>query len=725
MASPKLLQEFSNALVERKIIQSNLLYVVDNEIYFDGQIYKCNKVFKGNGVFNVKKNSISGKYQGEQGAYQLKLLVPEPLELANGITIRYRISGWDDLRYLAIGHTIKEGFRHVKIVNPAEDDWTTFSIGYQDLAFGLKNNWQKPCPEKISDIRLYIIATPSSSGAKIEMSWASTWLEQDGQQFDWEQAKLNIDLNNALKKYFIHCNPYIHEQVESFLSTGDCPLTGLKKLSWSTHLPQPDGLQESGTYRYLWHAMHLVISMMVQAKNSDTTAPIYAARDYINTWLERSFFCPDPDIKYTWYDHGTAERLLAFLFMRGIGIEQCFDYRFMSRLEYAIYMHAQLLESEVFYASHQPTRYHNHAWFQDLALIAVGVALPEIPCSKRWIDRGIDRLTDQFKHLIVRDNGYSVFVENSIGYHHGIQRLVVFAGELVSLSGRETNIPKIAEELNAWSDFLRYPDGRVPSQGDTFRLPSLVGRDIRRSSPYSTPSCTILPVAGYAVAKGNHEQIPFMLCMFASSLCKTHKHEDNLSCTLFFDGIEWLIDPSFYSHEYDSDIPSFLRSAWAHNNVVITNTEYSIEPGKAKLTGDFNDVNYEIRGSHTAYDGYIVSRNLYGSTNILELTITDHIITEHGQHNNDVEVFSLLHLGESVTACITDEGVELSHADSEYNLLIYGEHLSAQIFEGWNEGQENHGVTGLGFMQKINSISISLVMQMNKPFCWKLQVSNR
>lgn len=713
MSTKILLPEIASALVERKLEQLTFLHVSECEIQSKEKKYKPSKVLKGNGVFSLEKDHISGVFQGGQDSYQIKLLLPEPLDSANGITIRYRILDWTNLRYLAVGHTTKEGFRHVKIANPSEGEWITFSIGYQDLAFGLKNNWQKPCPEKISDICLYISGTPSEVGAKIEIMWASTWLEQSEQQPDWVKTKVNKELNGLIKKYFIRCNPYINKQAERFLNTGDCSLIGEVRLSWPIHMPKPDGIEETKTYRYLWHAMDPAVSMMVHAKNTDTTAPIYVARDYINNWLDRSFFSPDPDIKYTWYDHGTAERLLAFLFMHDIGIEQDFDYRFMARLKLAVFKHAQLLESEVFYASHQLTRYHNHAWFQDVALIATAVAMPEIPCASRWFDRGIDRLTGQFTQLIVRDNGYAVFVENSIGYHHGIQRLVEFAGELVRLSGRETDIPKIADELNAWSDFLRYPDGSIPSQGDTFRTPNLPSIDIKRGTPYSNPSCTILPVAGYAVVKGNHNQIPFMLCMFATSLCKTHKHEDNLSFTLFFDGIEWLIDPSFYSHEYDSDIPSYLRSAWAHNNVVIANTEYSIAPGKALLAGDCSGESYEIHGSHSAYDGFDVHRSLHGSTSLLELTVTDHIITEH---KNDVEVFSLLHLGEAIKACITDEGVQLSHPDSEHGLLIYGAHLSAEIFEGWNEARKIQGVIGLGFMQKTNSTSIAFAMSLNRKF---------
>ncbi|MFP3449976.1 hypothetical protein SB765_34160, partial [Pseudomonas sp. SIMBA_067] len=76
---------------------------------------------------------------------------------------------------------------------------------------------------------------------------------------------------------------------------------------------------------------------------------------------ERSYFNADEDRKFAWYDHGTAERLLAFLLIWDIGVRQQFEHRFMVRLRSAIFKHAQLLASEMFYASHQASRYHNHA----------------------------------------------------------------------------------------------------------------------------------------------------------------------------------------------------------------------------------------------------------------------------------------------------------------------------------------------------------------------------
>jgi len=707
-----------DAVLERNVADIAYLSVTKDRLADPAGCYDVAKLVEGNGEFRTADRHIAGRFHGKPGSYQLRLKLPNPLARANGLTVRYRIHGWSKIRYLAIGHSKLVGFRHVKVNNPKQEEWVTFSIGYGDIAYRLQNEWKTPEPCSIADVRLYISGTPSEEGGAIDCAWVGVWLEEHGKTTTGLSYNVNPALFDSLKRYFSRCNPKIDEQAQKFLESGVCPMTGDTVLPWEIDEPLPTKLPESGTYRYIWHAMQPAVSMLVYGDNHHSQAAIHAARDYISDWLERSFFNVDPDTKYSWYDHGTAERLMALVLMHEVGLQQGFDYRFMSRLRLAILRHSQLLESEVFYAYHQPTRYHNHAWFQDMALIAVAVAMPNWPCAARWVDRALERLEDQLATLIVRDGGYAIFVENSIGYHHGIQRLVEFAGELANLSGRKTEIPKIAEELTAWSEFLRYPDGRTPSQGDTFRRPNPTTAQcaIRRGRPYDQPSTTVLPDAGYAVVNGNHEGKPYMLCMFATSLCKTHKHEDNLSITLWFDGIEWLIDPSFYSHDYDDLIPQYLRSAEAHNSLWIPEIPYSIEPGNATLRGALNGHVFTLMGAHSAYEGFCVSRRLSGSVRSLHLecldTITGDLVTRHGYPK------LVFHLGEGVNVSSTNDGFCLCHdlSNSRINVNVFG--------NDWNviNGYTQNGVSVAGTeFRAISQTRSILVRSSDTGVSWTLE----
>lgn len=704
----------AEASVSGRFIESLRSFGLQNGQVIDGcgRSLPASK-FTSNGSVATFADEVIGSFNGDAGVFELRLNLAQTIADVNGFSVCYFLAGWRQVNYLAVGYTAEGVFHHVKITNPAFDEWVESAIGSKDLIFGLQSRWEAArAAGDVSDLRLYVKGEPGAAGARVGYRWSAFWreIEPASASFlsavsaDTASAKARREeVIGAISRYVRKCNPALDQHVDAFMVDGVLPLTGEKFLDWKIDRTLPEQFGEVGTYRYLWHAMHPALSLMVSGRESGNPGPIFAARDYVSSWLERSFFTPDADIKFTWYDHGTAERLLALLLMHELGRQYAFDGRFMTRLRLAILRHGQLLESEAFYASHQASRYHNHAWFQDMALIAAAQIMDDFPCTTRWLQRGVDRLSDQLDKLIVRDHGYAIFVENSIGYHQGVQRLVEFAGELVSLSGSASEIGQVAQELVAWSGCLRYPDGRAPSQGDTFRRPNAQVESLFRGRPYALPECLVLPKAGYAIIKANHEQIPFMLCVFATSLCKTHKHEDNLSITLFFDGIEWLIDPSFYSHEYTQPVPAHLRSAWGHTNLILADIPYSIEPGCAWLDGAATPAGYSVQGKHTAYDGFEVSRTIEGSLAELSFVVTDKfspvLAVAHAQAH------SVWQCGEDVVAHAVPGGVELSHPGSHFRIRLTS-HLPARIHEGWSDSGPFRGVAGSGFMEQKETTAV-------------------
>lgn len=683
-----------------RVIESSLMFsnTIDNSHPLDP------RHFKGNAITSKTDSGLEFAFSGLGEIHQVRFKLP-PHTLVDGLNVKFRISDWSVLKYLAIGYGTDENFHHIKIVHPTRNKWVVFSLGYSDLAFGIQNDWKHPGTSEAQEVKFYFKGTPLPTGSTLEIEEIACWKESDDQP-TWLTQFGVIDSNGtrsisrlpeefvcSVYNYLGKCFRDVDAQIESYMSNGTCPLYGNKSLSWPSKKRLPNTFDEVGTYRFSWHALHPAAMMMMHAQSTNSLSSVFSAREFIGNWLEQSYFSNDPDKKFAWYDHGTAERLLSFILMWDLGAKYAFDIRFMSRLRGAIFTHAQLLASEMFYASHQVSRYHNHAWFQDMALMAASLAMPEFPCAESWTEIALSRLEDQLEKLIVRDNGYAVFVENSIGYHQGVQRLISFAGELAILSGRPSGIPKIAEELIKFSDFLKYPDGRSPAQGDTFRRKNPIVRSSIPPKPYKDSAVTVLPTAGYAIVKSNNGDCPYMLSMFATSLCQTHKHEDNLSFTLFLDGIEWLIDPSFYSHEYAKPQQKFLRSAWAHNNVAIKNAHYSIEPNHATLSGDVNESNFTFSGHHTAYDGFEVSRSITGGIDKLNILIVDSVTG-----NTPSDAFTLFHCGDGVVLDSIENGVRLSHPCAEYQVIITST-LEATLVSGWSDDGEIRAVTGLNFME--------------------------
>lgn len=673
------------------------------------------ELLSGDGDITLDGAHVTASYTGELGSYQLRLKLPSAF-LANGAGARIRLRGWQQISYIAIGYSGFSGFEHVKASNPAQDHWFDFSFGHGDLAWGWQHGWDHPEDAQAPDIRLYIKGTPGEA-AHLDVKDMLLWREEalDENVLPGQDMALPPRVLHAIRAYELKCFRDYKTQARAFMEDGKCPLYGNVLLDWPTGAILPPALPETGTYQFSWHALHPAVMLMLHAHDTGETGPLFAARDFVMGWLERSYDTPDANIKYAWYDHGTAERCLAMLQLYGLGQAHGFDKRCQDRLRRAIFRHAQLLASEVFYAGHQPTRYHNHAWFQDLVLLATALAFPRWPCAALWIKTAIARLEDQFEKLIVRDGGYSVFVENSIGYHHGVQRLIEFAGNLATLSGHPTEIPAVAAELQKFSDFFRYPDSRrTLSQGDTFRLPNQDGVNPRGQIPYGKPAFTVLPKAGYAIWQGNHQDRPFMLTMLATSLSRTHKHEDNLALSLYFDGVEWLIDNSFHSHEYTDPLPAYLRSAAAHNCVCLPGQAYSIDPGLAHLDGRSEDGICTAEGTHEAYAGLTLARSVSGPLTQLDFTGQDGI-------SQPQETAQLrFHCGEHVTARLEDGKAVLTHPGSAFSLIIDFGDLPARIARGEQDSTPMAGLVGHHFMTHAETDTLIIDLADQETARWRI-----
>ncbi|WP_018237849.1 DUF6270 domain-containing protein [Ensifer sp. BR816] len=650
---------------------------------------------------------------------QLRFTVPDASH-SNGVGVRVRLRGWVKISYIAIGHTEDGTYHHAKAAHPLQDEWFDFCVGLRDLAWGWRNGWNTPQGRPISDVRFYIRGVPGrDAGCDISDIWLWQEADQPDRVFDVDQP-IPSEVVSKLIDYQRACFPDYIRLARNFMASGRCPLAGNTLLDWPLGTPLPPQLQDNGTYQYSWHSQHPAVLLMLLHTDANEIGPLFSARDFVTDWLERSFDKPDSNIKYAWYDHGVAERTFAMVTLYALGQKHGFDARFMTRLRRAIHRHAQLLASLVFYASHQPIRYHNHAWFQDLALMTVGLAFPGWACADLWVETALARAKDQFAQLIARDGDFAVFAENSIGYHLGIERVVATIGAFAALSGRETEIPLIATELSRFSALMRYPDGqRTLAQGDTFRRSNSPVGDPDGRKPYGRQEISILPRAGYAIAKADHSGRPFMLVFLATSLAATHKHADNLSFTLYFDGIEWLIDPSFYSHEYARDLPRYLRGPEAHNAFVLPGANYAIEPGLARLWGKEIPGGFVFEGSHTAVRDVEIHRRIEGATDRLDLQLRE---TLHNGANLPASARLMLHCGEGVEVKIENDGLRLAHPATELSLqIVLPPGCDVHLFHGRQE-DPIRGVTGVGFLQSepITTIEIAPPSEVNA-LVWRLR----
>ncbi len=679
----------------------------------------------GNGAIEVRRERIAARFEGAAGAYRVVVHLPAPC-LSNGLSARIRLGGWRSMRYLAVGHGCEGVFRHVKVPNPPQGGWFDVTIGYGDILYGLQNEWSHPAATPVGDVRIEMRGEPGDGGGTIEVERLLCFEEEgeipSGPATCARPAILPRDVpapdgwRDAVEGHFGSVLRRADELAAAFMEEGACPLIGASLLPWAPDAPLPAGLSATGTHAFSWHALHPAAMLLLHARATGSEGPVFAARELASQWLDRSYYVPDPDRKYAWYEHGVADRTLVLLLLREAGIERGFDRRVMTRLGEACARHAQLLESEGFYVSHQRVRHHNHGCFQDLALLAAAVAMPDYPSAPRWRDRACERLREQFAALVVRDGGFAVCVENSIGYQNGIEHIARFAVDLSRVAGMPEAFAGLSDGMAAFSELLRYPDGSTPAQGDTFPDPPRPLPGAAGCGPEPARDFVLLPEAGYGVVRGLHDGSPFMVCLFATAQSATHKHEDDLSFTLFFDGVEWLTDPGFHSHEYRQPLPAYLRSAVAHNALVLPDMPYSIEPGLARLSGASEGNAFRIEGAHDRHPDRTVTRRVEGALDALALRFTDGV---RGGGAGDAALL-MLHCGDGVVVRVDGARAVLSHPRSRYRLTLALPSDAIAVSFGEESESRVRGFRSAAFLERTPIHTLECRVTAGRPLEWSI-----
>ena len=663
------------------------------------------------GTKEQHEDALHAVFEGAAGSYQLRLGLEEPIRVT-GAGARITLSGWQAIRYVAVGYQQGNDFVHVKAPNPPQDREFELSFDGDDLAFKVQNGFAARAVGRAHELKVFVSGTPAEEGGSVSTHEMFAWRMPTVATGPAQAPLANISALAAIYAYWSRSSPSWERQAEAYLSEGRCPINSGTTVEWPLGEARPPSMAANNTERYSWHALYPALPLLMTAREGRAPEALAAARLIAQAWSIADFARRDEHEPYTWYDHGVAERLLILVVLLAQQQSAGRDARSEHELVGLIEGHARLLASEAFYAANQRTRYHNHAWFQDIALIATAAVFPSLPGAGAWYAVARERLEDQFDKLIVRDGEYAVFVENSIGYHAGIVRLVRFAGELTSAVGDDANFAELADELDAFTGFFRYADGRAMAQGDTFRRPN---PDAPVSERPVDPGLTVLPRAGYAVAKGRHDDQAdgraFVLCQVATSLNTTHKHEDNLSFGLYADGVEWLVDPSFYSHAYDDPIPSFLRSARAHNAVFVPGAAYDIAPGAASLDGYEKGSGFVTEGTSHSIEGFRYERRIEGRLDRLALDADERLIAE-GDRGGDAAARLAFQIGDGVEVGHLDEaGFTLTHSASVLRLRIQLEGAAgAPVVVRNARGEDGPigGIVGLGFMEVVPGTTLEV-----------------
>ncbi|MBS4223365.1 alginate lyase family protein [Bacillus sp. FJAT-49682] len=244
----------------------------------------------------------------------------------------------------------------------------------------------------------------------------------------------------------------------------------------------------------------------------------------------------------------------------------------------------------------------------DRALIQSGVVF-EYEQSDNWINKGLFRLKDNFYHSY---SSRGIHLENSSEYHLVVQNHFISIEDFLNKYNLSlgSEIVDIFEQIEDYYSYILKPDGFLPTIGDSSR------KKINNKNKKYT---SLLDLdAGIAILQSKNNSNP-KRSTWMSFVCGystlTHKHLDDLSITLFYNGDDIFVDSGKHSYG-SSPARGYVRSAKAHNTIVINDKNYKLPKpkiAKDKITiTDYasNQIYYFVKGRNFAYEGVSIERSL-------------------------------------------------------------------------------------------------------------------
>ncbi|KGT46204.1 heparinase II/III family protein [Acinetobacter sp. HR7] len=284
-----------------------------------------------------------------------------------------------------------------------------------------------------------------------------------------------------------------------------------------------------------------------------------------------------------WHDHGSALRLknlnFIFLYFLKSGYIDFNDdkYSFLLNL---IKEHIEVLLDENFYSKHT-----NHGFDQCLSVLQVCCELIHIIDLDLAISLVIERLKAEVSFAFCSDGGHK---ENSPSYlNFGIKQCLSVVDILTCYKLFSYDFEYVYRVIDKATLSLAYaikPDGFLPLIGDTseFKVnnifydykPSFYGEFLYsitkgKQGKFPKKKFLLLKESGYFFYRSTWERSKFdraiYLSLKAGYKSNYHRHDDDLSITLFAYGEDWLVDGGIYKYDEKDAHRIYIRSHLSHN----------------------------------------------------------------------------------------------------------------------------------------------------------------
>lgn len=243
-------------------------------------------------------------------------------------------------------------------------------------------------------------------------------------------------------------------------------------------------------------------------------------------------------------------------------------------------------------------RANNHGLMSSIALLywSVHVLSGEEAMAVR--SKAVERILSLAAQSF---DGRGLCYENTIGYHNfnlSCYDEVLALHDAHSLdpridSGLRPILMKAEEALNT----CVLQDGTVPTVGDSPRYKA------RRANPVNSSGC--FPESGYGVLKNDH----VYLSLICGSRSEIHKHADDSSLTLWWDGHPLIVDTGSYLYDQTDSYRRTIESTLGHSGIFLDAVDGSL---RSAIVGEHHDYWASIEDFRSGPATEEVLRGSYG-----------------------------------------------------------------------------------------------------------------
>ncbi len=320
-------------------------------------------------------------------------------------------------------------------------------------------------------------------------------------------------------------------------------------------------------------------------------------------WYEKA--CNNPDSPLVWHDHVAVLRLRNLAqFLTCCVINKAsitLPDEFQKLLVRVINKHIIFLLKESNYSKHT-----NHGFDQALDLYTICLMWNRIGFLKDAECIAKARLLDE---IAVAFTEQGVHKENSPGYQGYMYQRLKVVQRLEVLGEKEVSqrVSELASRVFKFWQLITLPNGKLPLIGDT-KIDDK-GNFLKNDSKLNIFDYS---ESGYVIAKGiTNRDKNYQLIFKNSHESNYHRHDDDLSCYIYYNEEVIFGDGGLYSYNENDNVRKFLRSPEAHNvtypakkDCIRDNRKLSNKP----ITYYKNKV---ITASSYSYHGAVTSRTVH------------------------------------------------------------------------------------------------------------------